>query len=182
MVFVKYAVYTVCTIYIVWWMVGAVRRKEKHEFAMALGAWLFITLCFESFSQFSGLEYWTVAPTTATNVLGFVFLGVSGLIFLVTVQTMRRLGKPEKGWEETTTLVETGIFSVVRHPIYFSSLLAVLGVFLLKIFLVSVVVTPAAGVLFFLSARWEDTYNERKFGPAYAEYRKRTRLFVPFLY
>jgi len=182
MVFVKYGAYSVCTLYIVWWLKGAIRRRETHEVTMALGAWLFITLCFESFGRISSLSYWTVEPTTATNVLGFVFLGVSGLIFLITSHTMRRKGKPKKGWEQTTELIEIGIFSVVRHPIYFASLLAILGVLLLKISLFSIVVTPAAGVLFFLSAWYEDRYDERKFGPKYRQYRKRTHLFIPFVY
>jgi len=178
----KYVAYTLCTLCIIWWLVGAIRWKETHEFTMALGAWLFFTLCFESFGNIFGLTYWKVEPTTATNVLGFILLGLSGLIFLVASQTMRRKGKPEKGWEQTTELVEIGIFSVIRHPIYFSSLLVILGIFFLKISLFSVLVTPVACLLFFLSAWYEDRWNEEKFVPKYREYRKRTRLFIPFIY
>ena len=182
MVFLKYAAYGVCTLYIVWWLIGAIKRKEKHEVTMAMGAWLFFTLCFESFGNIFGLDYWFVEPTPLMNVLAVVLLVSAGLIFLVTSQTMRRWGRPEKGWEQTTELVEIGIFSVVRHPIYFSSLLVILGIFFLKISFFSIIVTPVGGLLFFLSAWYEDRWNEEKFGPKYREYRKKTKLFVPLVF
>jgi protein-S-isoprenylcysteine O-methyltransferase Ste14 len=169
-------------VYIVWWLAGAVRRKEKHEVTTAVGTWLFITLCFESFGNLAGLVYWFVEPSVLTNLAGIVSLVGSGLIFLVASQTMRLRGKPEKGWEQTTQLVETGIFSMIRHPIYLSSLLAMLGVFLLKISLISVIATPIGGMLFFLSARFEDEYDEKKFGQKYIEYRKKTKWFIPYIY
>ena len=179
---VMYIIYGVCTLYIIYWLVGSIKRNEKHEIVMAVGAWLFITLCFESFGTISRHEYWHIESPAFLKIIATIFLVSAGLIFLVSSQTMRRQGKPEKGWEQTTELVETGIFGLVRHPIYLSSLLAILGVFLHKISLVSIVITPIGGVLFFFAAWYEDAYNEEKFGAVYREYRQKTKLFVPFIY
>jgi len=179
---VMYIIYGVCTLYIIYWLMGSIKRNEKHEIVMAVGAWLFITLCFESFGSLSRLEYWQIESPSYLKIIATVFLVSAGLIFLVSSQTMRRKGKPDKGWEHTTALVETGIFGLVRHPIYLSSLFAIVGVCLHKISLVSIVMTPIGGVLFFLAAWYEDAYNEEKFGAVYSEYRKKTKLFVPFIY
>jgi protein-S-isoprenylcysteine O-methyltransferase Ste14 len=179
---VMYLIYGVCILYIIYWLVGSIKRKEKHEIVMAVGAWLFISLCFESFGSLSRLEYWQIESPSYLKIIAMVFLVSAGLIFLISSQTMRRKGNPEKGWEHTTELVETGIFGLVRHPIYLSSLFAIVGVCLHKISLVSIVVTPIGGVLFFLAAWYEDAYNEKKFGDVYREYRKKTKLFVPFIY
>ncbi|MFH1941549.1 MAG: isoprenylcysteine carboxylmethyltransferase family protein [bacterium] len=179
---IQYLVYVVCTAYIVWWLVGAIHRKEKHEITMAAGAWLFITLCFESFGEVFGLDYWTLESPSFLKMIAAVFLVSSGAIFFISSQTMRRKGKPEKGWEQTTELIDTGIFGVVRHPIYFSAFVGLLGVFLMRVSLLSVILAPIGGVLFLLSARYEDQYNEKKFGPMYRAYRERTKFFIPFIY
>ena len=178
----KYAVYSLCMIYIAWWLTSAVRHKEKHELMTGLGAWLYITLCFESFGQLLKLNYWTLESALWMKILGILLIAAAGLIFLISARTMRRKGNPEKGWEQTRELVVDGIFGVIRHPIYFSYVLAFSGVMILKISLFSIIVAPIGCLFTFLAAWFEDDYDVRKFGEAYQDYRKNTKLFIPFLF
>jgi protein-S-isoprenylcysteine O-methyltransferase Ste14 len=115
-------------------------------------------------------------------VLGFTILGISVVLALTVFFTMIRLGKPKRGWEETTQLIEKGAFALVRHPLYSSGFIASTGVFLTKISIFSTFITCVSGILFFLSAFYEDKWDEDKFGEPYRRYQENTKLFIPFLY
>lgn len=79
------------------------------------------------------------------------------------------------------TLVRTGPYAVVRHPIYSGLLLAMLGTALvcgeLGAFLG--VVLAFAGWL--AKARMEESFLLAHFGEGYLEYRRRVRTLIPFV-
>lgn len=182
MLLLKYILFFVIELgIIIFWLIPVIKIKEKHEIMMATGALLFIFLYFESFGKLLGINYWAY-ESTLFGYIGIVVLLLAALIFIISSTTMRMLGKPKKGWEHTTQLIEKGIFSIIRHPIYFSSLLALLGVFMMKISIISIIILPIGTVCFFLSAKYEDQWNREKFGEIYDAYRQRTRMFIPFIY
>ena len=83
--------------------------------------------------------------------------------------------------KDGSTLVTTGIYRFVRHPLYLSVILAAAAVALLKM-------TPlawalAAGLAAVLNAKAsrEERWLAERF-PAYDEYRRRTRKLIPFLF
>jgi protein-S-isoprenylcysteine O-methyltransferase Ste14 len=93
-----------------------------------------------------------------------------------------------RNWSGTVTikedhkLVQTGPYSVVRHPIYSGLLLAVLGTALVKGewrgLLAAVLVFP----IFAVKARTEERFMIEQFGEAYEQYRRHTRALVPPVY
>ena len=82
--------------------------------------------------------------------------------------------------KERPELVTTGIYGYVRHPIYIGMLLMMLGsawvvnAYWLLVFVV------AAGY-FVVSAVVEEHNLERQFGKPYERYRRKTKMFVPFV-
>jgi protein-S-isoprenylcysteine O-methyltransferase Ste14 len=77
-------------------------------------------------------------------------------------------------------LVTSGIFAVVRHPVYSSAIVLTLpGIALLTrswpLFLTPLV----AYAVFKLLIHREDEYLERRFGQAYLDYRARVNEVVP---
>ncbi|WP_432823942.1 methyltransferase family protein [Trichloromonas sp.] len=85
-------------------------------------------------------------------------------------------------FENTVNLVTGGIYRYIRHPMYSSLMLLAWGAFL-KHFspagLVAVVLTSA---LLVVAGYIEERENLAFFGPAYLEYRKTTKMFLPFLF
>ncbi len=78
-------------------------------------------------------------------------------------------------------LVETGPFSVVRHPVYSGGILFFAGISL-ALSPWALVGTAVLAVLWALKARVEERFLVARY-PAYAEYCTRTRYrLVPFVY
>ena len=79
------------------------------------------------------------------------------------------------------TLVETGVYRYVRHPIYAGGVLAGGGWAVATASVPALVLTAALLVLFDAKSRREEAWLEDQV-PTYAGYRRRTRRFVPGLY
>jgi len=78
-------------------------------------------------------------------------------------------------------LVTTGVFALVRHPIYSSWIVLIIpGLALLCRSWPLLGTSLAAYVAFKTSIRKEDEYLERRFGAAYREYRSGVSEIVPF--
>jgi protein-S-isoprenylcysteine O-methyltransferase Ste14 len=82
--------------------------------------------------------------------------------------------------EEAAELVTTGPYALVRHPIYGGMLLAMLGSALAQslLWLAPLLVY---GPYFIRSARREEELLLEEFPDRYPDYRRRTRMLVPFV-
>jgi protein-S-isoprenylcysteine O-methyltransferase Ste14 len=178
----RYLIFSGIEIGVLIWIIRAIKSKVRHEITMSVGYFIFIILCFENFGHISGFPYQWVVSVFWLKVLGFAILGISVVLALTVFFTMIRLGKPKQGWEETTQLIDKGAFSLVRHPLYSSAFIASTGIFLTKISIFSAVIACISNILFFLSAFYEDKWDEEKFGDPYRRYQENTKLFIPFLY
>jgi protein-S-isoprenylcysteine O-methyltransferase Ste14 len=83
--------------------------------------------------------------------------------------------------EETGTLVESGAYRYIRHPLYASLLLFGWGVFFKGLDWFSGVIAFAATGSWIATARCEERFNATRFGEGYEDYMKRTKMFIPFL-
>jgi protein-S-isoprenylcysteine O-methyltransferase Ste14 len=115
------------------------------------------------------------------------WLGVALLLagFGITIWARRILGR---NWSGTVTikenheLIQSGPYGFVRHPIYTGLLLAFFGSAVSlgewRGLLAFVLVLIAFRIKLGIEERW----MTELFGPAYAEYRKRVRMLVPFVW
>ena len=78
-------------------------------------------------------------------------------------------------------LVTTGVYSLVRHPMYFSVILLCLGFSLLTTNPIRLGLTGILFVFFDAKSRHEETWLKQKF-PDYINYQKRVKKLVPWLY
>ena len=85
--------------------------------------------------------------------------------------------------EKDHELVERGPFRIVRHPSYTGVLLAFVGLGLsLRNWAALLVILLPVGVAFIHRMNVEEDALFRALGPRYAEYMKRTKRLVPFIY
>ena len=121
--------------------------------------------------------FWSGITGAAGGLLCVVGLGFVVLGSIALGRNLSPFPKPkEKG-----TLVESGIFSVVRHPIYSGLSLAAAGWSLIWNSIAALVATLLLLSFFDIKARREESWLEEKF-PGYAAYKSRVKKLIPFVY
>jgi protein-S-isoprenylcysteine O-methyltransferase Ste14 len=86
--------------------------------------------------------------------------------------------------KEDHTLVQTGPYALARHPIYTGLVVAFIGTFLgVGVGLPRILLGVAAIVVgLSLKMRTEERFMLEHFGDAYADYRRRVRGLIPFVF
>lgn len=108
-----------------------------------------------------------------------IFLGGLGTAVAGRLQLGENWADIEDGsLQSQHTLITSGIYAYIRHPIYTGDILLVVGLELaLNSWLVLLAFVP---LLFSLrQARAEETVLSKSF-PEYDRYRRRTKMFIPF--
>ena len=82
---------------------------------------------------------------------------------------------------KTATLLQTGVFAHVRHPLYLSILLAYLALFFLTFSLISFIIWLFIFILYNKMASYEEKDLEKIFGEEYVRYRKNVPKWIPRL-
>jgi protein-S-isoprenylcysteine O-methyltransferase Ste14 len=120
-------------------------------------------------------------------LLGAVSIGLA----IEGFRLLRVIGRPAPdrvesanlAFENTTTLVTVGAYRWIRHPLYASLLALVWSAYLKNPSgLASVVLTLGASGFLPATALAEEGENLKRFGAAYADYQKRTRRFIPYIF
>jgi protein-S-isoprenylcysteine O-methyltransferase Ste14 len=115
------------------------------------------------------------------QVIGLVIF-VLGLALAIWARVYlgRNWGMPmsEKADPE---LVTTGPYSKIRHPIYSGIILAMIGT-TLAVSLYWLVAVVLVGAYFGYSAVMEERYLAGRFPGAYPQYKKSTKMLIPFIF
>ena len=124
----------------------------------------------------------SVLPSSRALVLAGFVLGCAGLALAFWARAT--LGGNWSGtitFKEDHSLIDTGPYAFVRHPIYTAILLMFLGTAVAYGTLGAVLAVPVGVVSFIVKARQEEQLLERHFPDAYPAYRSHTKMLVPFL-
>jgi len=116
------------------------------------------------------------------QIISWIFL-IGSLVFVIWgVVLLIRIGKPTDGhMERTTKLVTTGLFSYIRHPLYFSLVLFGFGAMAKDPGYLQIILSIINFIALILTAKAEEGEMIRKFGEEYREYMKKTKMFIPFV-
>lgn len=125
---------------------------------------------------------WFVDPFSFQQLLSWVLLTCSLFLAVHGFRLLRVYGRPRGDFEQTTVLVIKGAFRYVRHPMYGSLLLLACGAFVKSISFASAGLAVFTVLFLVLTALTEERENLARFGPSYAAYRERTRMFIPWIF
>ncbi|MDA2912868.1 isoprenylcysteine carboxylmethyltransferase family protein [Acidobacteriia bacterium AH_259_A11_L15] len=126
-----------------------------------------------------------VLTFTGADLLRYVGLALYAGGTVLAFAALRALGKQYSGYvtlQEDHRLVQTGIYGLIRHPIYLRGLLVFLG---LPLLFRSWLVVPlfVFGLVFVaLRIRQEEKLLAEHFGAEFEAYRRRTWRLLPYLY
>lgn len=124
------------------------------------------------------------------QIVSWLLLTASVVFVIQGVHMLRTAGRsksradaPENfSFENTVNLVTGGIYRFIRHPMYSSLLLLAWGAFFKHFSLAGWVVTVLTSAFLVVAGTIEEEENLAFFGPTYLEYRKTTKMFIPFLF
>lgn len=106
---------------------------------------------------------------------GWVILWISAIFGWLPIFTLKKWGgvPKGKGYIQTTTLVDRGVYGVVRHPQYLAGMLLGIGLSLIAQHWLVSVLGAVVAIVSYADTFEEERDSKDKFGTAYEEYRKR---------
>jgi protein-S-isoprenylcysteine O-methyltransferase Ste14 len=123
---------------------------------------------------------WSGTLRSISVVVGIVLMLAGGV---EAALGMRHLGDaltPLPRPRDDAELVETGVYRLVRHPIYGGLIVASLGWGLVNASVVALALSGVLAAFFLLKSTREELWLTGHF-PGYAAYRARTRRFIPWI-
>ena len=155
-------------------------KGSRGEWDLVVQACLFLLLAFGPHTS-RGVTAWS-APYTWIGTMGGVILLGSGI--LLAAAGIVCLGKnltPLPSPKENATLIITGAYRLVRHPIYSGITLIAFGWGMWLNSWLTVGYALLLFAFFDIKSRHEERLLAEKF-PEYDAYRKRVRKLIPFVY
>lgn len=139
------------------------QRRRMFVFAgiLLVLAWLLYVLEFHD-------------PTIQPLVyVGWLVLLIGLTLILLAIATLRARGRPAEGkdFASTTTLVQGGIYGVVRHPLYLGWLLMYVAAILFSQHWIVAILAVLGMACMVQITRQEDRHLIERFGDAYEQYR-----------
>lgn len=128
-----------------------------------------------------GLPPWPPAIASLAGWAGLLLLLAGGMVSIVAALHLGPNLTPLPHPKDNAVLVESGLYRAVRHPIYFALIVMAIG---WALFVQGWLTLAYAAILFAffdIKARREEAWLDARF-PAYADYRRRVKKLIPFVY
>ena len=164
---------------------ASLRAPRSHGFYRFF-AWEFIAALFVL-----NIDVWFLDPFSWHQLVSWVLLIVCLVPLVLGIRSLRAQGKPVAqrdtepqllAFEKTSTLVTTGIYRHIRHPLYSSLLLLAWGIFFKNPTGPGALLALLATLFLVATAKADEAECIRFFGPSYQAYMERTRMFVPIVF
>jgi len=181
----KPIVFVFATIFLIYISRASLRQPSSHGFYRFF-AWECILLLF-----LLNVDFWFANPFFWHQIIGWMLLFVCLVPLAFGVRSLRGHGQPAEertgdtsllAFEKTTTLVTTGIYAYIRHPLYSSLLLLTWGIFFKAPNLPGGAIALVATAFLFATAIADERECIQFFGSGYQDYMRKTKRFIPFLF
>jgi len=124
---------------------------------------------------------WFINVFSMLQIISWILLTLSAYVGIAGYLLLKRKGKSDRNFENTSVLVKSGIYGYIRHPLYLSIFLFGTGVMLKDTEPFQLVLGVINLVAIFFTARIEEKEMIAKFGNEYRMYMKETKMFIPFI-
>jgi protein-S-isoprenylcysteine O-methyltransferase Ste14 len=126
-------------------------------------------------------KYWFNDPFSILQLISWILLILSAWVVITGFLLLKRQGKPDSNFENTSLLVKTGIYKYIRHPLYLSIFLLGTGIVLKNPGVPQLILGIINLVAVFFTALIEEGEMKAKFGQEYRNYMTETKMFFPYV-
>jgi len=164
---------TVLIILFSWFL--SIRYKRYH--------WIARFFAFESIFilVLLNIRVWFVTPFSPLQIISWILLLLSIYVVTTGYLLLKRKGKPDANFENTSLLVKSGIYKYIRHPLYLSIFLLGTGIMLKNPATFQLILGIINLVAVYVTASIEENEMIAKFGDDYRLYMTETKMFIPFI-
>jgi len=112
------------------------------------------------------------------KIMGFILFIPAVFLIIYPTIALKERGKPKsKDFTTTTSLVTTGIYRIVRHPMSLGMVIGTIGLMLTFQSILSTILGVAAILCLYIHSKKEDTFNIEQFGDGYKEYMRKVPMW-----
>ncbi|HEY5253924.1 MAG TPA: isoprenylcysteine carboxylmethyltransferase family protein [Acidobacteriaceae bacterium] len=127
-------------------------------------------------------RFWAMSPAPWRIALSVSFFALAILLSWTSTRALGRHLRFDAALSADHELVQSGVYGILRHPIYLSMLCLLLGTG----FMVAPSILFMSAILVFLvgteiRVRTEDSLLASRFGDRFHQYQKRVSAYIPFV-
>ncbi len=120
--------------------------------------------------------------STIAITVGIIFIAVAAIFEILAFRQIGFVPSLIPG-ENKKKVIDTGIYGLIRHPIYSGVILLSLGLSLIFTAIYALMYVPVVTLLFGIITVIEEKVLVKDYGEEYREYQKKTRWrLIPFLF
>ncbi len=135
------------------------------------------------------LRAWGLDPLAPNQLISWFLLIITSWLPIHALRLLKNIGKPDNTrndsslfeFEKTTSIVSSGAFRYIRHPMYATLLFLAWAAFLKQFSWTGTALVLAASIFLLLTAKRDEEECLQHFGAAYQEYMHKTKRFIPFV-
>jgi len=159
----------------------------KKYYHLAYNVFSLITAIAIFAYQWSLPELTIIQPNVFSLFLGavLIFAGVVvGGFALFSFDQREFIGIRQLVGDENQSgeLITSGVYSIVRHPLYFSLILIVLGYLVYSFHLSNLIFASCTFIYLIIGTRLKEKKLLQTFGKPYKNYRKKVKMLIPFVF
>jgi len=137
------------------------------------------------------MNFWFYKPFVWNQIIAWSLLLLCLIPLVFGIRSLRTRGRPAKqregdssllAFEKTTTLVTSGIYQYIRHPLYSSLFLLTWGIFFKAPSWLAFVLAVTSTLFLIATAKADESECTHFFGAPYQEYMQKTKRFIPYLF
>ena len=135
--------------------------KDSNEIILVILQFIIIILHFIKFEFLPNIEIMQV--NSIFSFVGFLIIIIASIIMLKAVKDLASNLSPFPKPLANGNLITSGIYSFIRHPMYYSLILISFGVFLIKLSFYYLFLTISLALVIKLKIILEEQYLKNKF-------------------
>ena len=137
------------------------------------------------------VRVWFYLPFAWNQIIAWLLLILSLVLLALGLHALRTRGNPAEqregdptlmAVEKTTTLVTSGIYHYVRHPLYSSLFLLTWGIFFKLPSVLGLILATTSTSFLIATAKADERECTRFFGAPYLGYMQKTKRFIPYIF